>query len=116
MQQALSEFKRSLTPGGFVVLTCPDLESACAMIADDLMIVGAKTSPAGDLPPLDIMYGHRPAMARGNLYVARRCCFTQKVLIATFQQAGFKKMASTERGHPYYDLWIVAANDKIQDE
>jgi hypothetical protein len=25
-------------------------------------------------------------------------------------------MASTERGHPYYDLWIVAASDEIQDE
>jgi len=76
VQQALSEFKKSLTLGGFVVLTCPDLESVCAMIADDLMIVGANTSPARDIPPLDILYGHRPAMERGNLYMAHRHGFT----------------------------------------
>jgi predicted SAM-dependent methyltransferase len=114
--QALSEFKRVLGPGGFVVLTCPDLKSVCALVANDQLTVSAYTSPAGDIAPLDILYGHRLAMARGNLYMAHRCGFTQKVLVATFQEAGFKKMASTERGHPFYDLWIVAAGDGIQDE
>ena len=114
--QALSEFKRVLGPGGFVVLTCPDLKSVCALVANDQLTVSAYTSPAGDIAPLDILYGHRPAMARGNLYMAHRCGFTQKVLVATFQEAGFKKMASTERGHPFYDLWIVAAGDEMQNE
>jgi len=36
--------------------------------------------------------------------------------VATFQEAGFKKMASTERNHPYYDLWIVAAKEDLKDE
>ena len=114
--QALFEFKRVIKPGGFVVLTCPDLKSVCALVANDQLTASAYTSPAGDIAPLDILYGHRPAMARSNLYMAHRCGFTQKVLVATFQIAGFKKMASTERGHPFYDLWIVAAVDEIQDE
>lgn len=114
--QALSEFKRVLKPDGFVVLTCPDLKSVCALVADDQLTVSAYTSPAGDITPLDILYGHRPAMERGNLYMSHRCGFTQKVLVATFQEAGFKKMASTERGHPFYDLWIVAAGGEIQDK
>jgi len=114
--QALSEFKRVLKPDGFVVLTCPDLKSVCALVANDQLTVSAYTSPAGDITPLDILYGHRPAMARGNLYMSHRCGFTQKVLVATFQGAGFKKMASTERNHPYYDLWIVAAKEDLKDE
>jgi predicted SAM-dependent methyltransferase len=114
--QALSEFKRVLSLGGFVVLTCPDLKSVCALVAEDQLTVSAYTSPAGEIAPLDILYGHRPAMARGNLYMAHRCGFTQKVLVATFQEAGFKKMASTERGHPFFDLWIVAAVEEMQDE
>lgn len=114
--QALSEFKRVLKPNGFVVLTCPDLKSVSALVANDQLTVSAYKSPAGDITPLDILYGHRPAMARGNLYMSHRCGFTQKVLVATFQEAGFKKMASTERGHPFYDLWIVAARGEIQDK
>lgn len=114
--QALSEFKRVLKPDGFVVLTCPDLKSVCALVANDQLTVSAYTSPAGDITPLDILYGHRPAMERGNLYMSHRCGFTQKVLVATFQEAGFKKMATTERGHPFYDLWIVAAGGEIQDK
>ena len=114
--QALSEFKRVLKPDGFVVLTCPDLKSVCALVANDQLTVSAYTSPAGDITPLDILYGHRPAMARGNLYMSHRCGFTQKVLVATFQEAGFKKMASTERAHPFYDLWIVAARGEILDK
>ena len=33
--QALSEFKRVLSPDGFVVITCPDLQSVCALVAED---------------------------------------------------------------------------------
>jgi predicted SAM-dependent methyltransferase len=102
--QALFEFKRVIKQGGFVVLTCPDLKSVCALVANDQLTASAYTSPAGDIATVGILYGHRPAIARGNLYMAHRCGFTQKVLVATFQIAGFKKMASTERGHPYYDL------------
>jgi predicted SAM-dependent methyltransferase len=93
--KTLSEFKRALTPGGFVVLICPDLKSVCALVANDQLTASAYTSPAADIAPLDILYGHRPAMARDNLYMAHRYGLTQKVLVETFQQAGFKKMAST---------------------
>ena len=47
-------------------------------------------------------------MARGNLYMAHRCGFTQKVLTATLQAAGFASVAAKRRGHPYYDLWALA--------
>jgi predicted SAM-dependent methyltransferase len=104
--QALSEFKRVLSPDGFVV--SPDLQSVCALVAEDKLTDPAYTSPAGPITPLDILFGHRPPMARGNLYMAHRCGFTQKVLTATLQAAGFASVAAKRRGHPYYDLWALA--------
>ena len=105
---ALAEFKRVLKPEGFVVLTCPDLQSVCALIAEDKLTEAAYTAPAGPIAPLDILYGHRPQLAKGNLYMAHRCGFTQKVLAGTLQGAGFATVASMRRGHPNYDLYAVA--------
>jgi ubiquinone/menaquinone biosynthesis C-methylase UbiE len=98
---ALAEFKRVLKPDGFVVITCPDLQSVCALIAEDKLLDAAYTSPAGPIAPLDILYGHRPPMARGNLYMAHRCGFTQKVLTGTLQASGFATVAAKRREHPY---------------
>ncbi len=105
---ALAEFKRVLRPDGFVVITCPDLQSVCALVAQDKLLDPAYTSPAGPITPLDILYGHRPPMARGNLYMAHRCGFTQKVLSGTLQASGFVAVAAKRREHPYYDLWALA--------
>lgn len=105
---ALSEFRRVLKQDGFVVITCPDLQSVCALIADDKFTDAAYVSPAGPIAPLDILYGHRPSLAQGNLYMAHRCGFTQKVLTGTLQAAGFVSVAAMRRGHPAYDLWSVA--------
>ena len=106
--KALTEFKRVLKPDGLVVITCPDLQSVCALVAQDRLTEPAATSPAGPITPLDILYGHRPAMAKGNLYMAHRCGFTQKVLTGTLHAAGFDTVVAKRREHPYYDLWALA--------
>jgi ubiquinone/menaquinone biosynthesis C-methylase UbiE len=112
---ALAEFKRVLNDDGFVVITCPDLQSVCALVAEDKLTEPAYTSPAGPIAPLDILYGHRPPMARGNLYMAHRCGFTQKVLVGTLQAAGFATVASVRRGHPCYDLYAVATKTALDE-
>ena len=106
---ALAEFLRVLNHDGYAVITCPDLQAVCALVAEDKLTETACTSPAGPITPLDILYGHRPPMARGNLYMAHRCGFTEKVLIGTLQAAGFKHIASMKRGAPYFDLWALAS-------
>ena len=115
MPVALAEFKRVLKPDGFVVITCPDLQSVCALVAQDKLLEPAYTSPAGPITPLDILYGHRPPMARGNLYMAHRCGFTQKVLTGTLQAAGFATVAAKRRQHPYYDLWALATVQSMEE-
>lgn len=106
---ALREFRRVLKPAGFVVITCPDLQSVCEEVAADRLTEPAYQSPAGPIAPIDMLYGLRAALARGNHYMAHRCGFTAKVLAATLRQAGFGATAVRRRPKPHYDLWAVAA-------
>lgn len=110
---ALKEFLRVLKPDGFLVLTCPDLQSVCKLIADNKLTDPAYTAPAGPIPPLDILYGHRPSLARGNLFMAHRCGFTQKVLDDTLIYCGFSSVASVTRARaPFFDLFALASKSQ----
>ena len=113
---ALTEFLRVLKPNGYLVLTCPDLQSVCALIAEDRLTEPAYTSPAGPIAPIDILFGHRTAMQQGNLYMAHRCGFTKKVLADAMHIAGFKKTAAKRRLSPFFDLWILASKKEISDK
>lgn len=105
--RAPAEFLRVVKPDGFVVITCPDLQSVCRLVAEGNLTEPFYTSPAGPIAPLDMLYGHRASLARGNLHMAHRCGFTQKVLVGTLQAAGFKMVTSRVRA-AHWDLWAVA--------
>ena len=114
--KALAEFVRVLSDDGFAVITCPDIQSVCALIAQDKLTEPAYTSPAGPISPLDILYGHRASMAQGNLYMAHRCGFTERVLTGTLKTAGFASVASLKRGAPFFDLWALASKSPRSEE
>ena len=105
---ALAEFSRVLKPDGFAVITCPDLQSVAALIVDDKLTEPAYTSSAGPIAPIDILFGWRQAMTNGNLYMAHRCGFTEKVLRATLGSGGFSTVATHRRAQAF-DLWGVAS-------
>lgn len=113
---ALKEFIRVLKPEGFLVITCPDLQSVCALVAEDKLTDPAYTSPAGPIAPIDILYGHRASMERGNLYMAHRCGFTKKVLIGTLRTFGFASLIAANRGAPFFDLWAIASKLPLNQE
>ncbi|MDD2546306.1 MAG: methyltransferase domain-containing protein [Burkholderiaceae bacterium] len=117
VEPAFKEFLRVLKPDGFFVVTCPDLQSVCALVAQDKLLEAAYTSPAGPIAPLDILYGHRPAMALGNLFMAHRSGFTQRVPDGTLRACGFQTVASLARGKaPFFDLWAVASRSARNEE
>jgi len=115
---AFAEFLRVLKADGFFVMTCPDLQGACALIAEDKLTDVAYTSPAGPIAPIDILYGHRASVGRGNLYMAHHCGFTQKVLDGTLRASGFQAVATMARGRaPFFDLWALASKSvRSEDE
>jgi len=113
---ALAEFLRVLQPeNGFAVITCPDLKSVCSLVVQDKLTEAAYNSPAGPIAPLDILFGHRPSLARGNLYMAHRCGFTQKVLRNTLLAAGFQSAVTMERPR-VFDLWALATKQQVTEE
>ena len=112
---ALGEFVRVLKPDGFLVVTCPDLQEVCRLVAEDKLLDPAYIAPAGPITPLDMLYGHRPPLARGNLYMAHRCGFTEKVLVGTLRACGFVSIASCRRGHPCFDLYAVASKSAMPE-
>lgn len=109
---ALREFLRVLRPNGFLVITCPDLQSVAALVAEDRLMEPAYMSAAGPIAPIDILYGHRPQIAAGNLFMAHRCGFTRRVLDGVLLAAGFATVGSLGRGAPYFDLWAVASKQE----
>ena len=113
---ALGEFLRVLKPEGFLVVTCPDLQSVCALIAEDKLVEPAYESPAGPIAPIDILYGHRVSMLKGNLFMAHRCGFTERNLRGTLVDSGFVNTASMHRGHPCYDLFAVATKSAASND
>ena len=114
MSFALAEFRRVLNVDGFAVITCPDLQSVAALVAQDKLTEPAYVSPAGPIAPLDILYGLRTAMAAGNLYMAHRCGFTMRVLMGTLQAAGFQRVAGKQRTQTF-DLWALATKSTMED-
>ena len=107
---AVREFHRVLKRGGYVVLTCPDLQSVCEAIVADQLTVPLYQSPAGPISPIDILYGHRGFIQQGNEYMAHKSGFTYTTLTKEFSDAGFRTLAGMRRPTAY-DLWVVAFKD-----
>ena len=112
---ALLEFKRVLSDDGFAVITCPDLKSVCQLVAQDKLMEPAYTSPAGAISPIDILYGHRASMERGNLFMAHRTGFTQTSLRDALIQAGFASVASLCIASRF-ELWAIATKAQISKQ
>ena len=113
---ALAEFLRVLNPGGFLVITCPDLQSVCALVAEGKLLEPAYHTGAGiPIAPLDILYGWRVPMTKGNLYMAHKCGFTEKVLRDTLIQNGFSRVASLCRRNEFA-LYALATRGMLSDD
>ncbi|MGZ5007923.1 MAG: O-linked N-acetylglucosamine transferase family protein [Methylobacter sp.] len=108
----LKEFMRVLKPDGFLVITCPDLQTVCALVAEDKLTDPVYSSQAGAITPLDILYGHGAALAADQLYMAHKCGFTLKTLTTALQSAGFMTIAGKRR-FKGFDLWAVASKEAI---
>lgn len=104
---ALAEFRRVLTPQGFCVITCPDLQSVGALVAEGRLTEAVYVSPAGPISPLDMIYGHLTDLAKGNLYMAHRTGFTDATLEAALRAVGFANVVMLRRPRAL-DLWALA--------
>lgn len=103
---ALREFRRVLRPGGFALITLPDLQRAAELVAQDRLAEPAYLSPAGPIAPLDMIYGHGAAIAAGNPFMAHRTGFTARTLEAALVAARFDAVRVVR--DESYALWATA--------
>lgn len=88
--QACKEFLRVLRPDGYLVLTCPDLQSVCAAVAQNKLNDPLYYTASGlPIAPIDIIFGHRAYIASGKIYMAHKCGFTAKTLMQSLLSVGF---------------------------
>ena len=111
---AFAEFRRVLNDKGFVVITCPDVQAAAEMIAQDRMFDTAYESAAGAITPFDILYSYRPFVKANPEWMSHHCGFTLSTLMAVLKEAGFSSVNGIRRPIGF-DLWVMASKSPRTD-
>jgi SAM-dependent methyltransferase len=102
---ALAEFLRVLKPGGFALITLPDVHKVAELVVAGKLEEHVYTSPAGPVAPLDMLYGFRPSIERGNAYMAHHTGFNSATLAQKLRMAGFRDAQVESRD---LNLWAFA--------
>lgn len=111
----LKGFYNVLKEDGILVITCPELKSICKLVLEDKLLDTAYVSPAGPISPIDMLYGHRDSIIKGNEFMAHKSGFTLKSLMSACTQANFQCVAGIERPKQF-DIWVVAQKSKNDKE
>ena len=85
----------------------PDLQSIAALIARGKLEDTAYVSPAGPIAPLDVVYGHRSSIRKGNVFMGHRTGFTAKTLSGKLKATGFVDV-KVEQDRKEFALWASA--------
>ena len=112
---ALKEMHRVLNDDGYLIITCPDLVSVCSEVAEGKLTVPLYQSSLGPISAIDILYGLRSDISKGNHYMAHNCGFTGPVLYSTLKGCGFTSIVSIIKPQNYA-LWAIAYKNKIIDQ
>lgn len=102
---ALAEFRRVLKPDGDLLLQMPDLQQACAAVAEGRAEQFLYQSPGGPIAALDMLFGHRLGVQKFGEAMAHRTGFTEATLRTALAWAGFVEVKTWVEG---FDLWATA--------
>lgn len=114
VEQALLECKRVLKPEGFLIITLPDIEKVARLVTEGKILTPLYESPIGPITPLDMMYGHRASIAKGNLFMRHQTAFTTESLGNELLNAGFDHIRVI-RGN-FYDIWSMASMQPLDEK
>ena len=115
VSEALTEMHRVLNDEGYLIITCPDLVSVCSHVADGNLTEPLYQSGLGPIAAIDILYGLRSDIRKGNHYMAHKCGFTGEVLHATLKGVGFESVVSVTK-KDQYALWAIAYKNKTVNQ
>lgn len=118
---AVKEFNRILKKTGYVMIICPDLISTCEQILKKGLfkpLYYTKDPKTGGLSKesyvsgIDILYGWRPELQKGNYYMAHKSGYDEKGLVSLFRENDFKYIFSTSRKN-FFDIQLLAFKDTV---
>jgi len=112
---ALREFARVLRPDGYAIVTCPDLQSVAAVVARGELLEPLYDTGVGPISPIDILFGHRASLEKGNFFMAHRTGFTHRTLWQLLTEAGFASVIVRQRTS-HFDLWAAATPTPVSDD
>ncbi len=112
---ALREFRRVLKPGGFALIVVPDLQAVAQLVANGQLVEPAYVSPMGPVAPLDMLYGFRPSLAQGNVFMAHHTGFIGQSLSNALLEAGFAATLA-QRDPNSMSLWVLGFRDPQTQE
>ncbi len=96
--RALGEFRRVLKPSGIVVIAVPDIQRVAQFVATGDLEGALYFSPAGPISAIDMLYGHRASLARGNPFMAHQTAFTADTLARHLIAAAFDNVNILREG------------------
>lgn len=111
--RAIAEFRRVLTGDGFLIITCPDLRSACRVAGEKGLDATLYTSTMGPITPRDVLFGHQASISSGGYYMAHRNGFDLQSLNALLTGGRFRRVYGERKG---YELWFIASNADISTD
>ena len=112
---AFREFHRVLKHDGFVVIRCSDIQRVCELVAQDKLLETIYESPVGPVSPIDMLYGNRKQIAKGNKHMTKKGGFTYSVLNNSLGEAGFQ-IRYGGRIKNSWALAVVAFKQKKSEE
>ena len=93
VQPTLRSFARVLKDTGFLIIRTPDLRAICRSVLEGdperTLYVADWNGEQVPIAPLDMLYGSRHYLSRGNPFMAHRTAFTQESLTRHLKAAGF---------------------------
>ena len=110
---ALQEICRVLRPTGFALITLPDIQQVCAVIANGNAEQTLFTTNLGPITALDMLYGFRPLLEK-NPYMAHKFGYTAQTLEKALKQAGFQHTVVEQDDE--FNLWAVASPTALEKE
>lgn len=87
--EALREIYRLLAEEGFLLLSVPDAQLAAAFIANNKSEETIYASPAGNITPMDLIYGFHKFIAQGATFSSHKYGFTAETIGLTLRSMGF---------------------------
>ncbi|WP_240660647.1 O-linked N-acetylglucosamine transferase family protein [Inhella crocodyli] len=108
--KALQAFHRVLKPGGFALITLPDLQSAAEAILRGELHTPLYQSPAGPVTAHHLIYSYTPFVESGNPFMLHKTGFTADTLAQSLRDAGFERVQVSRHK---FALWALGFKPQV---